>query len=247
MEELAKVGFKHCIRCNLPKPIVEFSKNNRSKDGLQTYCKPCVKEYNKVYISENRDRVLSQKRDYSRKYHSSNKDYRNARSRERHYDNLDHNNARSRRYYNENKEYLNKKSATNRSLDPEKYRERERQRYVAGGQALKDRKNAYRRSRPDLARKSRQRRRAAKASAVHGNYIPSVEEMVSFYGKHCLFPGCLATDATYDHVIPLSKGGDHAIWNLQPLCHYHNSSKGARSETDYRTDKVWIDSIHVKL
>lgn len=32
---------KRCPRCGKTKPISEFHKNKRRRDGLQTYCKPC--------------------------------------------------------------------------------------------------------------------------------------------------------------------------------------------------------------
>ncbi len=40
---------------------------------------------------------------------------------------------------------------------------------------------------------------------------------------HCKSPDSL----TCDHIVPLSKGGVNAEWNLQPLCHMCNSLKGA--------------------
>lgn len=78
-----------------------------------------------------------------------------------------------------------------------------------------------------------------RAAALQG-YVPTTEELVKFYGKHCLYPGCEAVKATIDHVVPLSKGGAHAVHNIQPLCKSHNSSKKDK-EIDYRTGRVWMD------
>ncbi|WP_347275571.1 hypothetical protein [Candidatus Kuenenia sp.] len=35
---------KICARCGVEKPVVEFHKNSRNKDGLHSYCKTCNKE-----------------------------------------------------------------------------------------------------------------------------------------------------------------------------------------------------------
>jgi hypothetical protein len=41
---LAIDGKKNCPSCKLTKPVVSFSKNRATKDGLQTYCKECLAE-----------------------------------------------------------------------------------------------------------------------------------------------------------------------------------------------------------
>ena len=38
---------KQCFRCGKTKPTSEFNKNVDSKDGLQSYCRDCQKEYNR--------------------------------------------------------------------------------------------------------------------------------------------------------------------------------------------------------
>ena len=52
------------------------------------------------------------------------------------------------------------------------------------------------------------------------------------FGTHeCVCPCCGSTsDLTIDHIIPLARGGTHAIGNLQILCRKCNSRKGARWE-----------------
>lgn len=52
------------------------------------------------------------------------------------------------------------------------------------------------------------------------------------YGKECL--NCGSTDRiALDHVVPVSKGGENSLKNLQPLCKRCNSKKHAKI-IDYR-------------
>jgi hypothetical protein len=45
---------KQCKRCGSVKPANEFGKNKKAKDGLQSSCKKCWREYNKKYYKANR-------------------------------------------------------------------------------------------------------------------------------------------------------------------------------------------------
>lgn len=44
-------------------------------------------------------------------------------------------------------------------------------------------------------------------------------------GRRCLY--CLEPASHLDHVVPLAKGGRHAIWNLVPACIDCNMGKRA--------------------
>lgn len=82
---------------------------------------------------------------------------------------------------------------------------------------------------------SKQARRK-RLSECEDNYTAEeFAELCILYGGACL--RCERTDVrlTVDHVIPLSKGGDNSIQNIQPLCGPCNSSKGNRHNTDYRS------------
>jgi hypothetical protein len=46
-------------------------------------------------------------------------------------------------------------------------------------------------------------------------------------GKTCKVCGC-TRDLTVDHIVPLSRGGENSLENMQILCRKHNSSKGAK-------------------
>lgn len=68
---------KVCVRCKESKPLSEFSKDRRSKDGLNCYCRACKKVYNDAqkdylhdYLKTYRTtyRKSPERREYERKY-----------------------------------------------------------------------------------------------------------------------------------------------------------------------------------
>jgi len=46
---------KTCPRCGEPKALEEFGKNSSRSDGLQVYCKPCLREYRKDHYHSNKE------------------------------------------------------------------------------------------------------------------------------------------------------------------------------------------------
>jgi uncharacterized protein (DUF983 family) len=65
---------KTCLKCSEAKPVAEFNKNSRKKDGLHTQCKACRNGYLASYREKNRDKV----RDSALRYAHSEKGRRNA-------------------------------------------------------------------------------------------------------------------------------------------------------------------------
>lgn len=75
------------------------------------------------------------------------------------------------------------------------------------------------------------RRRAVEADAFHDDHtMAELSESWNerdFYG--CYWCGADLADGFHiDHVIPISKGGDHTVHNLVPACPECNLSKGAK-------------------
>ena len=82
---------KICSKCKVNKPLSEFRKNSRSKDGLGTKCKECLKEEDKKYNIENkykRQAWREENKDYlkewKKKYRENNKDAIKKYSKEYH-------------------------------------------------------------------------------------------------------------------------------------------------------------------
>lgn len=52
--------------------------------------------------------------------------------------------------------------------------------------------------------------------------------MMEFFNWKCAYSGKSVSSKKYrtiDHIIPLSEGGEHEIWNLVPMYKNYNSSK----------------------
>lgn len=107
--------------------------------------------------------------------------------------------------------------------NPERYREYSRQ----WQQRNRERSNL-------LSRVKKQRRRNAGTLTVADWKL-----VLDVYGHACLV--CGKDEVTIDHVIPVSKGGLNVISNVQPLCGFHNTSKGTKT-IDYRPEP-WEDVV----
>ena len=62
---------KICSNCDQEKPISEFPKCKRNKDGLDTHCKECRNAKNKAYREANKDKVKVARH----KYYEENKEH----------------------------------------------------------------------------------------------------------------------------------------------------------------------------
>lgn len=70
---------KHCSKCRTTKPLHEFSKDARSRDGLQNNCKICKKAANVSWRIENPHkanayRPTEARREYGAKYRAANRE-----------------------------------------------------------------------------------------------------------------------------------------------------------------------------
>lgn len=86
-------------------------------------------------------------------------------------------------------------------------------------------------------RAQRVRRKAHINATVDKITVKQWNEIKAAFQHHCVY--CLKKFArlTMDHIIPLSRGGDHTAGNIVPACGRCNSSKKARHHLDFVADK----------
>ena len=66
---------KICGKCNRILPIDNFSKDNRAKDGLQSWCRECKSKHNKTYQQTHRQYLNQYKNQYNKQYYKQFKGY----------------------------------------------------------------------------------------------------------------------------------------------------------------------------
>lgn len=137
------------------------------------------------------------------------------RERERRYYSINNDGHRraSAKYYVAHKREISVKKAALRNINPDKYR-------ILSA--------AYRRTHPFIIRDQTHRRRAR----IHGVFVESVKMSVLVERDHGQCGICHnevdKADWSIDHILPISKGGEHSYQNTQ-LAHLRcNLSKGAR-------------------
>jgi thiol-disulfide isomerase/thioredoxin len=57
---------KHCSRCDQYKDTSEFYKHKLSIDGLQYWCKPCLRTVNKVYEEKHKEKLKQQRIEWTK-------------------------------------------------------------------------------------------------------------------------------------------------------------------------------------
>jgi 5-methylcytosine-specific restriction endonuclease McrA len=73
------VDMKQCSKCFETKPFTDFYKNNKVKDGLYAYCKPCSKEVAKNNYLKNPEKHIA----YTKSWKKDNPEKVNAQNRRR--------------------------------------------------------------------------------------------------------------------------------------------------------------------
>jgi len=223
---------KKCSKCGKTKPLDAFGKDAQHKDGLRSACKLCRAVSKKRYDQEHKEEIVA----YSKKYRQEHKEQIVAWRAKHYRENKEELAARTNRYYREHKEkiaaqkkacYQTPEGKRARIAAQEKYEQKpvSKARYMRFRQSPKGKAASIR---------GTQKRRARKKGVLYELFDPQeVFERDGWRCQHChkkvqwlnksphspLYPNL-------DHIVPLSKGGEHTRRNTQLLCRACNSKKG---------------------
>ena len=226
---------KVCSKCKIEKPLSEFHKDKSKSDGLVIKCKQCSAEYARVYYKINKDKIRKREYKYRESHKSERREYW-SKYRELHKEEIQektkkYNKSKARKknsqkYYNTHKKEVYARNREYLKAHPEKYPEY-RKKY----------------NQSELGRiaiqKANHIKRALKFKAKIENFKPSevfkrddyicqlcgIKTRPDFKNKHHL------KRPELDHIIPLSKGGEHSRQNTQCLCRQCNMKK--HNKTDF--------------
>lgn len=221
---------KPCTKCKRDLSRDAFSRNKNRDDGLQAWCKSCMK----AKKDATRDRILAQ----AREYYLANRERHNEYSRQYYQIHKDETHQYGKLWRSKNAETLKAKKAAyaKRPDVAAKMVERNRERRKADPERANGYSRKWRKNNPEKRRASskqnKMRRDQVAGTCTASQWIAKCE----YFGWRCyLCRAPLTAKITHmDHRKPLSRGGSHWPANLAPACKHCNLSKNNKTEAEYR-------------
>lgn len=210
---------KICAHCKEDKPLSEFGRNRRQRDGMAYRCKACNRKLSNEYYQRHPERV----RERSRLYHEANRGARNEYTKKWREENPERAREGHIRWREKNPDYQNRPEVR---AYYKRYRE-ENKEYYKAAIALWWQEHPEKQAHYDAMKRARKR------NAEGEHTLEEFRELCEVFGNRCLCCGRTDASLTRDHVVPLIKGGGNSIANIQPLCRSCNSAKGV-NVIDYR-------------
>lgn len=227
---------KICRACNIHKPFADFSAKKKNKDGLNNICRPCAALQFKAYAEKHREE-LSEKQTarYRARTPEQKEHYRNLanKSRAKNADTINER-RRTRGLTPEQEEGYKRRSREWYLANKGKVLEKMSAYYVENREAVMARIRQYERANPEKVRllgRVKVHRRRLRLEAKGGNlYTRQDLERLYELQKGCCAACRKKLKGKYhvDHRIPIAKGGDGTVGNIELLCPPCNMRKGAK-------------------
>jgi 5-methylcytosine-specific restriction endonuclease McrA len=202
-----------CTVCRHIKPVSDFPTRNGRKRPHRSICRMCIATKNKTYRADHHVQRYLYQQFYRRKNFERDQEKNRQRHKAWRLSNIEYVNARQIRYNAENAE---KKRAYSRAYGK------------TNRTSIRIKENIAYHAHPERFTAKNDRARARKYGAPISDLTASQwREILAAYGYRCVYCDRKMTRLTKDHIIPLSKGGNHSADNVVPACRSCNSSKQA--------------------
>jgi 5-methylcytosine-specific restriction endonuclease McrA len=250
--------YKTCTKCRQSLPSSSFSKCSSKKDGLHSNCRACRSSAAKAKRLENpeearakakewRDQNKDKTATYFQTYKQKNPEGLKA-SRKKYYDNnRDALYQKNKDWAIANPDKVAAKQERWRKNNPDKVADKKRRYYLKYSDRIKAKSRRNYQVNPELAKVNRANwiannpeKRAAsrykRRSQMETPFVISANEISRLYKSPCAY--CGSASEHLDHVIPLSRGGEHRIGNLVGACAKCNLSKNDKFIMEWRLWKL---------
>lgn len=219
---------KVCSRC---KRILvayggNFYKIKNGKYGLASECKKCQSEKSNQWNKNNKEH----KKEYMKQYKENNKDKLSEYNKKWNENNKEHKKEYDKQRYEKNKEEI-------KEFNKQKYEKNKeyfKQYYENNKEEILEKCKQWRENNPEKQFNKCTKRRQLEESQGNGITKEQWYEMMEFFEWKCAYSGVvLNKNRTIDHIIPLSKGGEHEVWNCVPMHRNYNTSKHANDMLEW--------------
>lgn len=191
----ASANLKSCPGCSAAKPRSGFYADKSMKDGLRRLCKCCTKAQNKAWYLKNWQARRAQIAAYMHANADRMREYQAS-------------------WYQENREKRLAQTRAYRQAHPDWWRDYLKRWEAANPDKVKAKQARYRKTHPEAARERCARAKARKRGVVVEPV--SYRRILERDGAVCHICGWFIDpeDLTFDHIIPLARGGAHAESNI---------------------------------
>lgn len=197
---------KQCTKCQQLQPLDNFGNDKSRKDGKFPQCKTCTAADQKKYYEANKEKFKARAKAWKQENPERVKQIRQKYLKE---------------HAEENREYQRRWAADYRRNNPLNHR-----RWKTSPEKLKQ----WRKANPEKYRNQKLRRRSREKGT--GQYLVSSKDIKRLLDKPCIY--CGEPSKHIDHIIPVSRGGEHRVGNLAPACARCNLTKSDRYVMEWR-------------
>jgi 5-methylcytosine-specific restriction endonuclease McrA len=202
--------YKMCSRCKETKLLTDFHRQPHRKDGRKGVCKSCMIVYSAKYYQENGERIRHKVAEYRVK-------------------NID----KIKQYFKKLHTKRPRRNLEWREKNPIKSAIQRKRFYAKYCESIKAKANEWRRTHLEQKAASNAAYRARKRSVVVE--IVRRSKLADRDGSSCIWCGLETRfqNLTIDHLIPLSRKGEHSYQNCVLACQSCNSSKRSKFPLDF--------------
>src|SRR6266705_5616843 len=212
------LDMKQCSSCKqfFPATPQFFSRCKGHKDGLQSLCKPCTKEYKKQHYQANKERISKKQKAYG----ATHKEQQRKRMERYMVTHREDYLAYHKEYY------IDRRDQTLEQM---------KQHYVMHNERIRARVRRYEKTPQGrrVARAHWHRYRAQKKASIGTYTAQDIYEQHERQKGRCYWCHKKLVEYHIDHVIPLSRGGSNAPDNLVLACPTCNMRKAARLPSEW--------------